>query len=33
MDKQKAVAEELEQAMDRRTELSMMIEELESNEK
>ncbi|HCO78370.1 ABC-F family ATP-binding cassette domain-containing protein [Bacillus sp. (in: firmicutes)] len=33
MDKQKAVAEELEQAMDRWTELSMMIEELESNEK
>lgn len=33
MDKQKAVAEELEQAMDRWTELSLMIEELESNEK
>lgn len=33
MDKQKAVAEELEQAMDRWTELSLIIEELESNEK
>ncbi|MEI4790261.1 ABC-F family ATP-binding cassette domain-containing protein [Bacillus sp. FJAT-53060] len=31
MDEQKAVAEELEQEMDRWTELSLMIEELESN--
>lgn len=29
MDEQKAVVEELEQAMDRWTELSIMIEELE----